>query len=96
VEELLQGLGIPAAALQDSKDVSSDPQLAHRGYLTTIGHPAYGKTVVEGPRFLLSRTPARIARSAPAVGGDNQYVLQTLLGYSDARINELVAAGVLQ
>jgi crotonobetainyl-CoA:carnitine CoA-transferase CaiB-like acyl-CoA transferase len=96
VEELLQGLGIPAAALQDSKDVSSDPQLAHRGYLTAIGHPAYGKTVVEGPRFLLSRTPVRIARSAPAVGDDNQYVLQTLLGYGNARINELVAAGVLQ
>jgi benzylsuccinate CoA-transferase BbsF subunit len=95
-EDLLQGLGIPAASLQDSKDVSNDPQLAHRGYLTEIDHPAYGKTVVEGPRFLLSSTPARIARAAPAVGGDNQYVLQALLGYDNGRITDLVAAGVLQ
>ena len=95
-EVLLQSLGIPAAALQDSKDVCHDPQLAHRGYVTEIEHPAYGKTVVEGSRFLLSRTPARIARPAPAVGGDNQYVLESILGYDDRRINELMAAGALQ
>jgi crotonobetainyl-CoA:carnitine CoA-transferase CaiB-like acyl-CoA transferase len=94
-EVLLQGLGIPAAALQDSKDVSHDPQLAHRGYLTEIEHPAYGKTVVEGPRFLLSRTPARIAGPAPSIGGDSQYVLQSILGYDDGRITELVTAGVV-
>ena len=95
-EDLLQSSGIPAAALQDSNDVCNDPQLAHRGYVTEIEHPAYGKTVVEGPRFLLSRTPARITRPAPAVGGDNQYVLQSILGYDDRRITELVAGGVLQ
>ena len=95
-EVLLQSLGIPAAALQDSKDVCHDPQLARRGYITEIEHTAYGKTVFEGPRFLLSRTPARIARRAPAVGGDNQYVLQSILGYDDGRITELVTAGVLQ
>lgn len=95
-EVLLQSLGIPAGALQDSNEVCHDQQLARRGYLTEIEHPAYGKTVVEGPRFLLSRTPARITRPAPAVGGDNQYVLQSILGYDDRRITELVADGVLQ
>jgi crotonobetainyl-CoA:carnitine CoA-transferase CaiB-like acyl-CoA transferase len=95
-EDLLQSSGIPAAALQDSNDVCHDPQLAHRGYLTEIEHPVYGKTVVEGPRFLLSRTPAKITRPAPAVGADSQYVLQSILGYDDRRITELVAEGVLQ
>jgi benzylsuccinate CoA-transferase BbsF subunit len=95
-EVLLQRAGIPAAALQDSKDVAADAQLAHRGYLTESAHPAYGTTVVEGPRFLLSRTPARIARPAPTVGGDNQYVLETVLGYDEERITKLAAAGVLE
>jgi benzylsuccinate CoA-transferase BbsF subunit len=95
-EELLQGAGIPAAALQDSKAVSNDPQLALRGYLTEVDHSAYGKTVVEGSRFLLSRTPARIVSSAPAVGGDNQHVLQSILGYDEQRITELLSAGVLR
>jgi crotonobetainyl-CoA:carnitine CoA-transferase CaiB-like acyl-CoA transferase len=95
-EVLLQSSGVPAAALQDSNEICHDPQLARRGYLTEIEHQTYGKTVVEGPRFLLSRTPARISRPAPAIGGDNQYVLQSILGYDDERITELVAAEVLQ
>jgi crotonobetainyl-CoA:carnitine CoA-transferase CaiB-like acyl-CoA transferase len=96
VELLLQKLGIPASAVQDSNDVSRDPQLAARGYLTEIVHPICGKTVVEGPRFLLSRTPATTARPAPTVGGDNQYVLESILGYDQDRINALIAAGVLE
>ena len=92
----LQELGIPASAVQDSNDVCRDPQLAARGYLTEIVHPLYGKTVVEGPRFLLSRTPASIARPAPTVGGDNQYVLESILGYDQDRITELAAAGALE
>ncbi len=95
-EVLLQGSGIPAGALQDSKDVSDDPQLASRGYLTELKHPIYGRTVVEGSRFLLSRTPAEITGPAPTIGGDSQYVLQSILGYDDERITELVTAGVVQ
>jgi crotonobetainyl-CoA:carnitine CoA-transferase CaiB-like acyl-CoA transferase len=95
-EVLLQGSGIPAGALQDSKDVSNDPQLASRGYLTELRHPIYGRTVVEGSRFLLSRTPAEITGPAPTIGGDSQYVLQSILGYDDERITELVTAGVVQ
>ncbi len=95
-EALLQQLGIPASAVQDSKDVCHDPQLASRGYLIEIVHPVCGKMVVEGPRFLLSRTPASVARPAPTVGGDNQYVLESILGYDQDRITELAAAGVLE
>ena len=92
----LQELGIPASAVQDSNDVCHDPQLAARGYLTEIVHPLHGKTVVEGPRFRLSRTPASIARPAPTVGGDNQYVLESILGYDQDRITALAAAGALE
>jgi crotonobetainyl-CoA:carnitine CoA-transferase CaiB-like acyl-CoA transferase len=92
----LQGLGIPASAVQDSNDICHDPQLTARGYLTEIVHPVCGKTVIEAPRFLLSRTPANTARPAPTLGGDNQYVLESILGYNQDRITELVAAGALQ
>jgi crotonobetainyl-CoA:carnitine CoA-transferase CaiB-like acyl-CoA transferase len=92
----LQQLGIPAAAVQDSEDISQDPQLTHREYMMEIEHPVAGRTVIEGSRFRLSRTPATVARPAPTVGGDNQYVLETILGYDQDRITELVAAGVLE
>jgi crotonobetainyl-CoA:carnitine CoA-transferase CaiB-like acyl-CoA transferase len=96
LERQLQELGIPASAVQDSRDICHDPQLAERGYVTEIIHPACGKTAIEGSRFLLSRTPALKLRPAPTVGMDNQYVLETILGYEQDRIDELVAAGVLE
>jgi crotonobetainyl-CoA:carnitine CoA-transferase CaiB-like acyl-CoA transferase len=96
LENLLQGAGVPASVVQSSKDVCEDEQLADRGYLVEIDHNIQGRTVVEGSRFKLSRTPARAPRQAPSVGSDNQYVLQNILGYDDARISELVASEVLQ
>ena len=95
-EVLLQGGGVPAAEVKDSRAVCQDEQLSSRSYLVEIDHPAVGKTVIEGSRFVLSRTPASISRPAPIIGGDNQYVLQSILGYDEARIGELLAAGALQ
>jgi crotonobetainyl-CoA:carnitine CoA-transferase CaiB-like acyl-CoA transferase len=95
-ECLLQGAGIPAAAVKDSRAVCQDEQLASRGYLVEVDHPASGKTVIEGSRFILSRTPASISRPAPVIGGDSQYVLESILGYDEGRIGELLASGALQ
>jgi crotonobetainyl-CoA:carnitine CoA-transferase CaiB-like acyl-CoA transferase len=96
VEVLLQGRGIPAAAVKDSKGVCQDEQLAGRGYLIEIDHPVVGRTVVEGSRFILSRTPAMTPRPAPTIGGDNQDILSEILGYDDERITDLAANGALQ
>ena len=96
VEVLLQGRGIPAAAVKDSKEVCLDEQLASRGYLVEIEHPASGRMVVESSRFILSRTPAMPPRPAPTIAGDNQHVLKEILGYDERRISELARAGALQ
>lgn len=95
-ETLLQAQGIPASAVRTMHELPDDPQLQHREHFVQLTHPAHGTTTVEGSRFRLSRTPAQIAGAAPTVGRDNHYVLATLLGYSEERITELVAAGVLE
>ncbi len=95
-EAALQARGVPAHAVQNSTEAVRDPQLLHRGHFVRLDHEVHGTTTVEGSRFRLSRTPARIERSAPTFGRDNQYVLETLLGYSQERIAELAAAGVLE
>jgi crotonobetainyl-CoA:carnitine CoA-transferase CaiB-like acyl-CoA transferase len=94
-EQILQARGIPAHAVQNSKQYLSDPQIRHRGHFVELPHPVYGTTVVEGPRAILSRTPAQARRAAPTLGQDNQYVLEKILGYSDERIGEIAASGVL-
>jgi crotonobetainyl-CoA:carnitine CoA-transferase CaiB-like acyl-CoA transferase len=95
IEHKLQASGIPAAVVQDSADCVQDGQLRHRGHFVELEHPTLGRTVVEGTRFHLSRTPARITRPAPSIGQDNQYVLEKILGYGEERIEELVRAGAL-
>ncbi|MGH7916746.1 MAG: CaiB/BaiF CoA transferase family protein [Candidatus Binataceae bacterium] len=95
IERDLQEVGIAAAVVQDSADCMNDPQLRHRGHLVELPHPSLGRTVVEGTRFKLSRTPAEITRAAPSLGQDNQYVLEEILGYSEERISALVQSGAL-
>ena len=95
VETRLQRRGVPAHVCASSADWSRDPQLAHRGHLLALAHPRFGTATVEGPRYLLSETPGVVARPAPQLGQDNAYVLRTLLGYSDADYDLLVANGVL-
>jgi crotonobetainyl-CoA:carnitine CoA-transferase CaiB-like acyl-CoA transferase len=95
-EAALQARGVPASVVQNSQELCSDPQLLQRGHLVQLPHPLHGTTTIEGSRFRLSRTPARIARAAPTLGQDNQDVLETILGYSPERIAALTAADVLR
>ena len=95
-EATLQARAVPASVVQNSGEMYADPQLAHRGHFVEVEHPTHGTITVEGSHFRLSRTPARFERAAPTLGQDNQYVLETLLGYSTERIGELVAEGVLE
>ena len=95
-EAALQARGVPASAVQNSQELYSDPQLVQRGHFVQLPHSLHGTTTIEASRFRLSRTPARVERAAPTLGGDNQYVLETILGYSSERIAALAATGVLR
>jgi crotonobetainyl-CoA:carnitine CoA-transferase CaiB-like acyl-CoA transferase len=95
VQDRLQRRGVPAHVCASSADWSGDPQLAHREHLRALPHPTFGTATVEGPRYLLSETPGVVTRPAPRLGQDNEYVLRTVLGYSEAAYDRLVADGVL-
>jgi crotonobetainyl-CoA:carnitine CoA-transferase CaiB-like acyl-CoA transferase len=94
-EQMLQANGVPAHTVATTFDANDDPQLRHRGHFVSVNHAAAGDTFVEGSRFKLSRTPADVSRASPALGQHSQYIFEKILGYSDDRIGELVAGGVL-
>ena len=96
VQGVLQDRGVPAHAVQTSRDLLRDPQLAHRRHFVPVAHPMGGTTFVEGSRFVLSRTPAIAPEAAPSYGRDNDAVLRDLLGYDDDAITALVADGALE
>jgi crotonobetainyl-CoA:carnitine CoA-transferase CaiB-like acyl-CoA transferase len=94
--ERLQAAGVAAHAVQNSAELLADPQLRHREHFVTVAHPERDTVTLENARLRLSSTPAAVTGPAPTWGADTDWVLRTVLGYDDARITELVAAGALE
>jgi crotonobetainyl-CoA:carnitine CoA-transferase CaiB-like acyl-CoA transferase len=98
VMERLQGAGIPAGAVFDSRDVNLDPHLRSRGFLETLQFAPerrMGKRVIIGRPWRLSKTPLRVRGVGPSLGEHNREVLQGILGYSDSRYADLEQAGIV-
>jgi CoA:oxalate CoA-transferase len=76
--------------------LTEDADLAACNQFLEVEHPVCGRVVIEGNRYRLSRTPGQPARSGPTLNEHLFEVLHELLGYSEARISDLVLAGVLE
>lgn len=94
--DALQTAGVPAGALQRSRDlVERDPQLHHRGMHPEVTHPLLGTFKVDGVPVRFSRTPAAVRRPAPLLGEANDEVYGGLLGHTSDQIDALVEEQVL-
>lgn len=94
-ESALIDRGVPAHAVLDSPMAVADDQLNHREHFLPVQHPIHGEIMLENARFRLGRTPGRVTRSGPTFGQDSSYILQDLLGFTDAELADLAAAGAL-
>lgn len=92
---LLQAEGVPATPSFKAEDLFNDPHVLARGAVQEVDHPVLGRRKTITPPYRLSRTPARIRRTAPQLGGDNDHVFKTLLGMGDAEIARLEDAKVI-
>jgi crotonobetainyl-CoA:carnitine CoA-transferase CaiB-like acyl-CoA transferase len=90
----LAAAGIPAAPCLDFDEVFSNPYLLAAGAMTAHEHPTFGRLELTGPFLSFAVTPIAYRRSAPLLGADGPVVLAEL-GYSQARIAELIAARVV-
>jgi crotonobetainyl-CoA:carnitine CoA-transferase CaiB-like acyl-CoA transferase len=75
VAQMLQARRVPAAPVLANWQIMADPHIFERGLYQTVLHPVVGAypTVTWPWRF--SRTPARIARSAPLFAEHNRQIL---------------------
>jgi benzylsuccinate CoA-transferase BbsF subunit len=80
--------GLAAAPSRDGRDLYADPHLRARNAFVTVNHPELGELELAGEPWKMSdhETPAR---HAPLLGEHNEYVLQELLGLSEAELAEL-------
>lgn len=95
--QLIEG-GVAAHVVQNSAEAAEDPQLTHRHHFVEVAHSTQpnGRTVVEGTRFIMSRTPAVFTRGGPTFGEDTYEVLTEVLGYDADQIADLAAAEALE
>lgn len=93
----LQAAGVPAGAMVRLPEEPDDEHLVARGAFSTMEHPDLPVALPAntGPaRF--SSLPVPALAPAPRQGEHTREIARELLGLSDAEIEELLGAGVLQ
>jgi crotonobetainyl-CoA:carnitine CoA-transferase CaiB-like acyl-CoA transferase len=86
--------GIWAGPVYGYKELLADPQVRHNGSFIEYDHPTEGHIKAPGFPYRFSKTPPSVERGAPLAGENTREVLQGL-GYDEARIEDLLARGVV-
>lgn len=94
--EELQVIGVASHIVQNSPELSTDPQMMHRGLFAEVIHATHEPFFVDGTRFQLSRTPGEVTHAGPVFGEHTFEVLTENLGYDSDRIAELAIAELLE
>ncbi len=96
VERELQSHGVPAGVMLTGSDQLADPHLVARGYPVRIEQPPLGHISLEGAAFRATGMAESIIGPAPGLGEHTRELVAELFGLSDAEIDALFEAGVLE
>lgn len=95
LENLMEKSGIPSGKIYRAPEMLSDPHFIARQAIVSTAHPKFGQLRMQNVAPKLSLTPGGIRSAAPELGQHNEEVYSKLLGYSEQRIAELKAAGII-
>ncbi len=95
VTGILQKAGVAAMPSFSNEEIFSDPHFKARELAVEVEHPAMGKQVVLGPPWRFSETQARVVKSAPTIGENNEYIFGELLGMSSKEIARLTEEEII-
>jgi crotonobetainyl-CoA:carnitine CoA-transferase CaiB-like acyl-CoA transferase len=86
--------GVPAGPINDLAAAFASPQVAARGLLVEVEHPALGPLRQVGPPFELHATPASVRTAPPLLGEQTDEILAEL-GFAADEVARLRAAGAV-
>ncbi len=89
----LQAAGVPAAPVLEASRLYEDPHMRARGFFRKQHQKSSGEYEYMGPMWQFPGTPVDFYQPPIMFGEHNGYVYRELLGYSDAEIEQLEAAG---
>jgi formyl-CoA transferase len=95
LEAMMDQHGIPSGKIFRAPEMLADPHFQARQAIVETPHPKFGTLKMQNVAPKLSATPGSVRTPAPDLGQHNQEIYQGLLGYSDSRMAELKAAGII-
>jgi crotonobetainyl-CoA:carnitine CoA-transferase CaiB-like acyl-CoA transferase len=96
VQDAAQANGVVAAAMLSVLQQFDDPHLVSRGFFVPVDQQGSGPLLFEGPAFVATgMEPPRIEQ-APLLGEHTREICNEVLGYDDAEIDRLMAAGAIE
>jgi benzylsuccinate CoA-transferase BbsF subunit len=87
--ELMQALraaGVPAGVALKGTELVEDRILRDRGHFWELPHPEMGTLAYNGPSYRFDRTPSKLTKAAPCLGEDTDYILGTMLGFDEGKL----------
>jgi formyl-CoA transferase len=95
LERMMEDSGIPSGKIYRAPEMLSDAHFRARQAIVSTLHPKFGQLRMQNVAPKLSLTPGSIRAPAPELGQHNDEVYGGVLGYSERRIGELRAAGII-
>ncbi len=95
VVDRLNAAGVPTGPVYTAGDVFADDHFRTRRMLVNVPDPEVGPTTFARTTPHLSAAPDIPTEAAPNLGQHTRAILSELLGYTNAQIDSLIAAGVV-
>jgi formyl-CoA transferase len=89
---ILNEIDVPCGPIMSTSDLADDEHVRGREMYVELDHPQRGKWFNVGMPIKLSASPAKIERS-PLLGEHTDDVLRNVLGYDEAKVSAMKAAG---
>jgi crotonobetainyl-CoA:carnitine CoA-transferase CaiB-like acyl-CoA transferase len=93
--ERLQAAGVPSSLVRNFGEVEKHTQSEIREMFPVLEHLTAGAHKVTGTPVKLSETPGRPNLPAPLLGQHTRSVLKDVFNLSDARVDDLIARGIV-
>jgi crotonobetainyl-CoA:carnitine CoA-transferase CaiB-like acyl-CoA transferase len=95
IEERCVAHDVPVGTAYDAADLSNDEHVIARGDIMPIHDPVLGDVRQQAPFPRIAGEEHVAPTGAPRLGADTDEVLRSVLGRSDAQINDLRTAGII-
>jgi CoA:oxalate CoA-transferase len=95
LQALMDEAGLPCAPVMDTEQLVKDKHIQSREMVVQVEQMLSGPLPMPGSIFKMSETPGDPLNPAPFLGEHNSEVYEGILGYSEERIAELMAKGII-